>query len=62
MARAIIVAKAKDDKDPQYKNIVKHERPMQTRLAQFQFQFIMKHIIVKRILFPQIAKANLRWE
>ena len=33
-ARAIIVTKAKYDKDPQYKSIVKHERPMQTRLAQ----------------------------
>ena len=33
-ARAIIVAKAKYDKDPQYKNIVDHRRGMQTRLAQ----------------------------
>lgn len=33
-ARAIILAKAKYDKDPQYKSIVKHDRPMQTCLAQ----------------------------
>ena len=33
-ARAIIVAKAKYDKDPQYKGIVDHRRGMQTRLAQ----------------------------
>jgi hypothetical protein len=32
-ARAIVVAKAKLDKDPQYKSIVKHERPLQTNLA-----------------------------
>ena len=34
MARALVVAKAKVDDDPQYKSIVKHQRPMQTRLAQ----------------------------
>ena len=34
MARALVVAKAKLDNDPQYKSIVDHRRPMQTRLAQ----------------------------
>ena len=34
MARALVVAKAKVDNDPQYKSTVKHRRPMQTRLAQ----------------------------
>ena len=34
MARALVVAKAKVDDDPQYKSIDKHQRPMQTRLAQ----------------------------
>ena len=34
MARALMVAKAKLDNDPQYKSIVDHRRPMQTRLAQ----------------------------
>ena len=33
-ARAIIVAKAKYNKDPKYKSIVDHRRGMQTRLAQ----------------------------
>ena len=34
MARALVVAKAKLDNDPQYKSIVDHRWPMQTRLAQ----------------------------
>ena len=34
MARALLVVKAKLDNDPQYKSIVDHHRPMQTRLAQ----------------------------
>ena len=34
MARALVVAKAKLDNNPQYKSIVDHRRPMQTRLAQ----------------------------
>ena len=34
MARALVVAKAKLDTNPQYKSIVDHRRPMQTRLAQ----------------------------
>ena len=34
MARALVVAKAKIDEDPQYKSIVDHRRPMQTRMAQ----------------------------
>ena len=34
MARALVVAKAKLDDNPQYKSIVDHRRPMQTRLAQ----------------------------
>ena len=34
MARALVVAKAKLDNDPQYKSIVDHCWPMQTRLAQ----------------------------
>ena len=33
-----------------------------TKFNQFNSIFIIKHLIVKRILFPQIAKANLRWE
>ena len=33
MARALVVAKAKLDDDPQYKSIVDHRWPMQTRLA-----------------------------
>ena len=32
-ARAIVVAKAKLDNDPQYRSIVNHQRAMQTRLA-----------------------------
>ena len=32
-ARAIVVAKAKYDKDPQYKHIAHHQRPLQARLA-----------------------------
>ena len=34
MARALVVAKAKLDNNPQYKSIVDHRRPMQTRMAQ----------------------------
>ena len=34
MARALVVAKAKVDNDPQYKSIVDHRKPIQTRLAQ----------------------------
>ena len=34
MARALVVAKAKLDDDPQYKSIVDHRWPMQTRLAE----------------------------
>ena len=34
MAQALVVAKARVDEDPQYKSIVNHRRPMQTRLAQ----------------------------
>ena len=34
MARALVVAKAKLDNNPQYKSVVDHRRPMQTRLAQ----------------------------
>ena len=34
MERALVVAKAKLDNDPQYKSIVDHRRPMQARLAQ----------------------------
>ena len=34
MARALVVAKAKLDNDPQYKSIVDHRGTMQTRLAQ----------------------------
>ena len=34
LARALIVAKAKIDNDPQYTSIVDHRRAMQTRLAQ----------------------------
>ena len=34
MARALVVAKAKVDDDPQYKSIVDHRRTMQTRMAQ----------------------------
>ena len=34
MARALVVAKAKLDNNPQYKSIVDHRRPMQRRLAQ----------------------------
>jgi hypothetical protein len=33
LARALVVAKAKIDNDPQYKSIVDHRRAMQTRLA-----------------------------
>jgi hypothetical protein len=33
LARALIVAKAKIDNDPQYKYIADHRKPMQTRLA-----------------------------
>ena len=33
LARALVVAKAKIDNDPQYTNIVNHRRAMQTRLA-----------------------------
>ena len=32
-AHAIVVAKAKHDKDPQYKHIARHQRPLQARLA-----------------------------
>ena len=34
MARALVVAKAKADDNPQYKSIVDHRWPMQTRMAQ----------------------------
>ena len=34
MAHALVVAKAKVDEDPQYKSIVDHRKPMQTRMAQ----------------------------
>ena len=34
MARALVVAKAKIDEDPQYKSIVDHRWAMQTRMAQ----------------------------
>ena len=34
MARALVIAKAKLENDPQYKSIVDHRRPMQARLAQ----------------------------
>ena len=34
MARALVVAKAKLENDPQYKYIADHRKPMQTRLAQ----------------------------
>ena len=34
LARALIVAEAKIDNDEQYKSIVNHQRPFQTRLAQ----------------------------
>ena len=34
LARALVVAKAKLDKDPQYNTIADHRRAMQTRLAQ----------------------------
>jgi hypothetical protein len=33
LARALVVAKAKIDNDPQYKSIADHRNPMQTRLA-----------------------------
>ena len=33
MARALVVAKAKLDDDPQYKSIADHRRPMQARMA-----------------------------
>ena len=32
-ARAIVMAKAKYDKEPQYKHIARHQRPLQARLA-----------------------------
>ena len=34
MARALVVAKAKLDEDPQYKYVADHRKPMQTRFAQ----------------------------